>query len=175
MLAWDNGPTNIYYSFTRGFKAGGLSSPATSAAEALRPEKIFSHEIGVKDRALDGSLNTPLSLFYCKNKNLQTQIIDATSGGSRYENAGGVLHYDRQAGYTVANFSGYVNPPGDNLRLGFYMDNAFAEKYAVYRATSQPHGAYYQGAGREHMVCGPNIGSDSAAACSGPGISGTGA
>lgn len=263
VLAWDNGPTNIYYSFTRGFKAGGLSSPATSAAEALRPEKIFSHEIGVKNKALGGALNTALSLFYYKNKDLQTQIIDATSGGSRYENAGGVegygaefeatvrptegltigasmsylhteffnyenaaqvcvdlsgtgnpnapgavlincspgpatnlngvravhaprfqgslnasyefpigtwsanlsgvaqyrtsfdfapngggvLHYDRQGAYTVANFSGYVSPPGDNLRLGFYIDNAFAEKYAVYRATSQPHGIYYQ-AGR---------------------------
>lgn len=263
VLAWDNGPTNIYYSFTRGFKAGGLSSPATSAAEALRPEKIFSHEIGVKNKALGGALNTSLSLFYYKNKDLQTQIIDATSGGSRYENAGGVegygaefeanirptegltiggalsylhteffnyenaaqvcvdlsgtgnpnapgavlvncqpgpdtnlngvravhaprfqaslnasyefpigtwnanlagaaqyrssfdfapngggvLHYDRQSGYTIANFSGYVSPPGDNLRLGFYIDNAFAEKYAVYRATSQPHGIYYQ-AGR---------------------------
>ncbi|MEJ7935555.1 TonB-dependent receptor [Sphingobium sp. AN558] len=257
VLAWDNGPTNIYYSFTRGFKAGGLSTPATSPAEALRPEKIFNHEIGIKNTLMGGMLRTALSVFYYKNKDLQTQIIDATAGGSRYENAGGLegygaefeatlhptegltlgtaigylhteffnydnasqvcvrpfnpaapgavlfncppgpdtnlngvrgvhapklqasltasyefpigtwkanvagaaqyrssfdfaangggqLHYDRQSGYTIANFSGYISPPGDNIRLGAYIDNAFGQKYAVYRSTSQPYGLSYQ-------------------------------
>lgn len=262
VLAWDNGPTNIYYSFTRGFKAGGLTTPATSPTGSLRPEKIFSHEVGVKNAALEGRLRTSLSAFYYENKDLQTQIVDPTAGGSRYENAGGLegygvelevtahpldglnvggalsylhteffdyvnasqicvdpsgtgnptapgavllvcppgpntnlngvraphapryqasltashdfpigswsanlagvvqyrtsfdfvanaagdLRFDRQNGYAVTNFSGYVSPPGDNLRFGFYIDNAFDKKYATIRTTNQPYGLTYQAA-----------------------------
>lgn len=262
VLAWDSGPTNVYYSFTRGFKAGGLNTPATSPSQAVNPEKIFSHEVGVKNSALNGDLRTSLAAFYYKNKDLQTQIVDATGGGSRTENAGGLegygvefevtarpfhgltvagalsyLHtkffdyenasqicldpsgtgnaaapgavlvpcplgpltnlngvraphapryqaslsagydfrlgswtanlagvaqyrsnydfypnaagpvgWDRQAGYVITNFSGYVSPAGDNLRLGLYVDNAFDKKYAVIRTTNQPYGLSYQAA-----------------------------
>ncbi|MBB4643009.1 TonB-dependent receptor [Rhizorhapis suberifaciens] len=254
VAAWDNGPTNIYYSFTRGFKAGGLSTPATRPG-AIRPEKIFSHEIGIKNTALDGMLRTNLSVFYYKNKDLHVQIIDATSGGSITENAGsaegygaelevtaqpsgglviggslsylhadyvsypnasavcfdstgtananapgavlyacskdysgrrvphapryqasingsytfdlgsweanlaGVAQYrssfdffagaggdlglDRQKGFVMANVSGYVSPPGGNLRLGFYVDNLFDKKYSVFTSTYQPYGPVY--------------------------------
>jgi iron complex outermembrane recepter protein len=257
VLAWDNGPTNIYYSYTRGFKAGGFLSPAPFQTPAVDPEKIFNHEVGVKHRAFGGKLQTNLSMFYYKNKDIQQQIIDASVGTitenagsaegygaelevlarplkglavggsigylhaeySDYKNAavvcfdptgtsnpgfpgatlfpcrtdltgtplphapkwtvsanasytfpigswsasvaglaqyrssslfwpgaGGELRFDRQKGYTVANFSGYVSPPGDNLRLGFYVDNAFNKKYATIRTTSQPWGTSFEAA-----------------------------
>lgn len=262
VLAWDNGKTNIYYSYTRGFKAGGLNTPATSPSQAVNPEKIFNHEIGIKNSAFNGKLRTSLAAFYYKNKDLQTQIVDPTGGGSRTENAGGLegygvelevngnpfngltlsgalsylhtaffnyenasqvcldpsgtgnpsapgavlipcplgpltnldgvraphapryqaslsaaydfnlgswsanlagvaqyrssfdfypngagpIHWDRQNGYVVTNFSGYISPPGNNIRLGFYVDNAFDKKYAVIRTTNQPYGLTYQAA-----------------------------
>jgi iron complex outermembrane recepter protein len=258
VLAWDNGPTNVYYSYTRGFKAGGFVSPSPFPGRAVKSEKIFSHEIGIKHSAFDDRVTAGLSTFYFKNKDLQQQIIDINSGGTITENAGasegygvelelnarpvdslslgvsvGYLHaeydkyedaavvcfdptgtsnvvnpgatlypcradlsgtdvphapeltlsgnasytfpigawsgslsglvqyrskslfwpgaggelgYDRQKGYTVANFSGYVSPPGDKLRVGFYLDNAFDEKYATIRTTLQPWGLAYNAA-----------------------------
>lgn len=258
VLAWDNGPTNIYYSYTRGFKAGGVVSPSPTPGRAVDPEKVFNHEIGWKQRALGGKLNFSLSAFYYKNKGLQQQVVDVTTGGTITQNAGsaegygaefeahlrpleglqvgasvgylhaqyveyknaaivcfdptgtaspsfpgatlyacrtdlsgtnvphaprltlsanasytfpigdwsadisgiaqyrssylfwpgagGQLNFDRQSGYTVANFSGYVSPPGNRLRVGVYIDNAFNERYAAIRSTIAPWGAAYDAA-----------------------------
>lgn len=266
VLAWDNGPTNVYYSYTRGFKAGGINTPAIGAIASVKPEKVFSHEIGIKNSLFDRMVQTNLSAFYYKNRDLQTQIIDPTNGGSRLENAGGVkgygvefevnarpvkgltiggalsylhtaffdytnasqicydpslapgpfptagrhpvlfpcpigpktnlngvrapnapkyqaslhgsydfplgawtgnlaglvsyrssydyvanaggydLQWDRQEGYVISNFSGYVSPPGGRIQLGFYVDNAFGKKYTYARVTNQPYGLGYTAA-----------------------------
>ncbi|HEX7895532.1 MAG TPA: TonB-dependent receptor, partial [Terriglobales bacterium] len=258
VLAWDNGPTNIYYSFTRGFKAGGFSTPAPFPGDPINPERVFNHEIGIKNSAFGGKLRTNLAVFYYKNKGLQQQIIDATGTGTKTENvgaaegygaeleingkpvdalvvggsvsylhakylsypgasqicfdpsglsnltapgatlypceadlsgtrvphaprwmaslnasytfnvgswsgnlagiaqyrsrflfwpgAGGDLRYDQQAGYVVANFSGYVSPPGGNFRLGFYLDNAFDKHYVTSRTTNAPYGLNFNAA-----------------------------
>ncbi|WP_340268893.1 TonB-dependent receptor [Sphingobium mellinum] len=252
VVAWDNGPLNIYYSYTRGFKAGGFGTPSAFPADRVNPEKVFNHEVGVKNSAFGGKLRSNLSIFYYKNKGLQAQVLDATGGGQRTQNsgaaegygaelevngdpmqglvlggslayqhiiylsypnastvcfdptgtinttapgatlyscsldfsgtrlphapritasvngsytfalgdwsanlagvaqyrsrflftpgAGGQLGFDQQKGYVVANFSGYVSPPGNALRLGLYVDNAFDKKYAQNRATYQPYG-----------------------------------
>ncbi len=95
VLAWDNGPTNIYYSFTRGFKAGGFSGPGPAPAPVppLQPEKIFSHEVGVKQAMFDNRLRLNAAAFYFKNKNQQVQTLDLTSGGTVTGNAGAVENY----------------------------------------------------------------------------------
>lgn len=258
VLAWDNGPVNIYYSFTRAFKAGGFSSAAPFPGTPVDPEKMFNHEVGMKTSSFGGRLRTALSIFYYKNKGLQTQILDATGSGTVTQNAGategygaefeingdpmpglqlgaslGYLHaeyvdyqnasqvcfdptgtsnptapgatlyacsvdlsgtrvprapkitaslnarysfdiggweaslagiaqyrsrflfwpgaggqlgYDQQKGYTVANISGYVSPPGTGLRLGLYADNVLGTKYTMIRTTSQPYGQYFSAA-----------------------------
>ncbi|MFC4595062.1 TonB-dependent receptor [Sphingobium tyrosinilyticum] len=258
VLAWDNGPLNVYYSFTRGFKAGGFSTPAPFPGNAINPEKVFNHEVGIKNSALGGKLRSSLAVFYYKNKGLQQQIIDATGAGTRTENvgaaegygaeleingdpmrglvigasaaylhaeyesypnasqicfdptgtlntqapgatlypcsidlsgtrvphapritaslngsytfdigswranlagvaqyrsrflfwpgAGGPLGLDQQKGYVVANFSGYVSPPGDQLRLGFYLDNAFNKRYTTNITTGAPYGVNFNAA-----------------------------
>lgn len=258
VLAWDNGPVNLYYSYTRGFKAGGFSTPAPFPGNSIDPEKVFNHEVGIKNSALGGKLRSNLAVFYYKNKGLQQQIIDATGSGTKTENvgaaegygaelevngdplsgvvvgaslaylhaeyasypnasqicfdptgtsnpnapgatlfacsadlsgtrvphaprfmaslnasysfglgnwtgnlagvaqyrsnflfwpgAGGPLGYDRQSGYVLANFSGYVSPPGEQLRLGFYLDNAFDKKYTQNRTTGAPYGVNFNAA-----------------------------
>ncbi|MEJ7926114.1 TonB-dependent receptor [Sphingobium sp. AN641] len=258
VIAWDNGPVNIFYSYTRGFKAGGFSTPAPFPGNAIDPEKVFNHEVGIKNSALGGKLRSSLAVFYYKNKGLQQQIIDATGAGTRTENvgaaegygaelelngdpmpglvlgaslaylhaeyesypnasqicfdptgssnptapgatlypcaidlsgsrvahapritaslngsytfdigswsanlagvaqyrsrflfwpgAGGPLGYDQQKGYVVANFSGYVSPPGEQLRLGFYLDNAFDKQYTTNRTTGAPYGVNFNAA-----------------------------
>lgn len=104
VLAWDNGPTNIYYSYSRGFKSGGFFTPALGPVVDVTPEKTYSHELGVKSRALDNRLRMSLALFYYKNKNLQTTVIDTLGGGSRAINAGAVRGYGAEfdAQFTAA-------------------------------------------------------------------------
>jgi iron complex outermembrane receptor protein len=256
VVAWDNGPTNIYYSYTRGFKAGGFAGPAIFPGAPVGSEKIGSHEIGLKQSAMGGRLRFNAAAFYFKNKNLQTQSVDQASGGvvtqnagalenygleidtqyeplqglnlgvtaawqhARYKpfrnasvvcfdptgtlnptapgatiygcsedltgrappnapdwtasvnagydfslgswtanlstlaqyrsaidfypGAGGPLRFDRDDSRILVNASGYVSPPGDNLRLGFYVNNLFNKKYPTFRQTSQPYSLSYE-------------------------------
>ncbi|MBB4642907.1 TonB-dependent receptor [Rhizorhapis suberifaciens] len=251
VLAWDNGPTNLYYSYTRGFKAGGYPDSQLSPPAVVQPEKIASHEIGIKQSMLDNRLRLNAAAFYFKNKGLQAQTIrDVTQGGSTTSNAdlenygveveaqiipmdglnfgltgawqhprykpfdgviglacfvpgtpgmvpcdplvtnltgtappqaptwsgsfsanyefdvgawsaslsglatyrssinyqpgaGGNLMYDRAGELFLANASGYVSPPGENLRVGFYVNNLFDKKYVTRRQTLVPFGTSY--------------------------------
>ncbi|WP_176599203.1 MULTISPECIES: TonB-dependent receptor [Sphingobium] len=255
VLAWDNGPTNIYYSYTRGFKAGGFSGPLVFPAAAIKPEKIFSHEVGIKQSMWDHRLRLNVAAFYFKNKNQQVQTLDPQTSSATAENAGalenygveveaqatpldglniglsgawqharykpfrnaavicfdptgtadpttpgstlyscsrdltgtapphapnwsgsfhasykfavaswiaslsgiaeyrgpinyfsgagGDLGYDRSGRRILVNASGYVSPPGENLKIGFYANNLFNKKYADYRQTAAPWGTSY--------------------------------
>ncbi|MBZ9646608.1 TonB-dependent receptor [Sphingobium sp. 3R8] len=253
VLAWDNGPTNVYYSFTRGFKAGGFPGPYAAPVAPVQPEKIFSHEIGIKQSMADNRIRVNAAIFYAKNKNQQVQTLDLNSGGTltgnagamenygveveaqftpldgfnlgltgawqhaRYESfpnaslvcydptlntpaapaatifpcaidlsgtkppfaptwsgsanasynfaigswtaqlsglatyrsaidflpgAGGELRADRDNKLIVVNASGYISPPGENLRVGFFANNVFDKKYPSYVQTGQPYGVY---------------------------------
>lgn len=250
VLAWDNGPTNAYYSFTRGFKAGGMPGAFFGAPSEVGPEKIFSHEVGVKHSMLDNRLRVNAAAFYYKNKDNQVATLDPTTtiassvnagalenyglelelqatpveglnlgltgawqharykpfenaslicydpanpafetlvpcsidltgtqpahapdwsgsfnasyefpvgawtaqiaGLARYSSpikffagAGGNLNYDRMGKLFLVNASGYVSPPGGNLRIGFYANNVFNKKYVDYRQTTSPWGLSY--------------------------------
>jgi iron complex outermembrane recepter protein len=44
------------------------------------------------------------------------------------------------------NASGYISPPGENLRIGFYANNLFDKAYASIRQTAQPFGTFYTAA-----------------------------
>lgn len=110
VLAWTNGPTNAYYSFTRGFKAGGFPGPITSPANPLEPEKIFSHEVGLKQSLFGNTVQLNLAAFYAKNKNQQTQSLDLDAGGTITSNAGAMENYG-------VEFEGQI-VPFDGLNLG---------------------------------------------------------
>ncbi|WP_176599206.1 MULTISPECIES: TonB-dependent receptor [Sphingobium] len=110
VLAWENGDTNVYYSYTRGFKAGGFNTPAPFPPAPIRPEKVFSHEIGVKNSAFDGKLRSSLAVFYYKNKGLQQSVIDAQSGGTSTTNAGSAEGYGVELELNAT--------PMDGLNLG---------------------------------------------------------
>lgn len=116
VLAWDNGPINLYYSFTRGFKAGGFFTPAVAPVDALNPEKNQSHEIGLKSRALGGRLRTNLSLFYYKDKDLQTTFLDTTrasvavnAGAQRGYGAELDAQFDAAKGLTIGTAISYLD------------------------------------------------------------------
>ncbi|MEJ7935825.1 TonB-dependent receptor [Sphingobium sp. AN558] len=263
VLAWNDGPTNIYYSFTRGFKAGGFPGPFFpgfgGGITTVQPEKIFSHEIGVKQSLLGNRIRLNAAAFYFKNKNQQSQTLDpltsvATSRNSGavenygleieaqvvptdgltlgltgawqharykpfsdaalvcfdptrpsqllpaptgtlypcsrditgtppphapkfagsfnanyqfpiaswtgslsgiaqytsailyYPGASGPLNYDRRGELFLVNASGYVSPPGEHIRIGFYANNVFNKSYVDYRQTNAPWGLAFNGA-----------------------------
>ncbi|WP_340318004.1 TonB-dependent receptor [Rhizorhabdus argentea] len=112
VLAWDNGPTNVYYSYTRGFKAGGFPGPAVFPVNEVQPEKIASHEIGFKQSALDGHLSLRVAAFYLKNKNQQVPFLDFNSGGTIVTNAGGMKNYGLEV-------EGQYDTPLEGLTMGF--------------------------------------------------------
>jgi iron complex outermembrane recepter protein len=246
VLAWDTGDTNLYYSFTRGFKAGGFPGSITLPVPPLDPEKISSHEVGIKHSMLDNRLRVNAAAFYYKNKDQQSQqimnFIITTSNAGAVENYGieveaqarpveglnlgvsgawqharykpfenavvtcfdpttvptlsscamdltgtvppnapewsgsfngsyefaigswsaslsglaqyrssvnfapgaaGLLRTDRAGGRFLANASGYVSPPGENVRIGFYVNNLFDKKYVARRQTIPPLGVTY--------------------------------
>jgi iron complex outermembrane receptor protein len=83
---FDDG-TNIYASWSNGFKSGFLDATNVSA-KPVKPETVQAFEIGYKGRPLPGvSLN--LAGFHYNYKNIQVFHYDPTcqSGCSGYENA----------------------------------------------------------------------------------------
>ncbi|WP_340314579.1 hypothetical protein [Rhizorhabdus argentea] len=60
--------------------------------------------------------------------------------------AGGQLRADHDNQLFLVNASGYVSPPGENLRVGFYANNVFNKAYPAYVQTAQPYGVYYNAA-----------------------------
>ncbi|WP_340317798.1 TonB-dependent receptor [Rhizorhabdus argentea] len=110
VLAWDNGPTNLYYSFTRGFKAGGYPGSLTGPVDPVKPEKISSHEVGIKQSMLDNRLRLNVAAFYYKNRDQQSQTIDVRTGGTITSNAGAVENYGVEAEAQIV--------PLDGLNIG---------------------------------------------------------
>lgn len=79
VLAYDLDSVNIYASFNKGFKAGGINSPQAGFG-IYEKEALSAYEAGLKyyNRAADLRFN--LASFYYDYKNLQTVAIN--QGGS---------------------------------------------------------------------------------------------
>ncbi len=77
--------TNIYFSYSRGFKSGGINPPIDPAlfpgTEAnFAPEFVNAYEIGTRNELLDGRLQASLTGFYYDYTGLQvSRIVNRTS------------------------------------------------------------------------------------------------
>jgi iron complex outermembrane receptor protein len=92
-------PSNmLYFSYTRGFKPGGLNASAADAAPALlgfemgtqptyRPESVDSFEIGSKNRFLGNRAQFNASAFLYNYKNMQFLEEDPVLFGEGISNA----------------------------------------------------------------------------------------
>jgi iron complex outermembrane recepter protein len=71
----------LYFSFTRGYKSGGLNwTASTAATESFDPETITSYEVGAKTEWFDRRLRVNLTGFKYNYRNLQVQsLVNATS------------------------------------------------------------------------------------------------
>lgn len=68
-LRRDFGNTNVYASYSRGFKSGTYNTGAVST-NVVRPEKLDAYEIGIKSNPLS-ILQTNLSLFHYDYRDIQ--------------------------------------------------------------------------------------------------------
>lgn len=78
--------TNVYFTYSRGFKAGVFATTSPSAtALPVRPEKISAYEIGVKGGS--GPLSYSAAAFHYDYRDLQFQSFGATSVVAVLQNA----------------------------------------------------------------------------------------
>ncbi len=69
----------VYASYSRGFKSGGFSNPATPPNVIVEPEVLDNYEVGLKGTA-GRSLSFALSAFYYDYKNLQVSSSVIANG-----------------------------------------------------------------------------------------------
>lgn len=69
-----------YFTYTRGFKAGGYSFSAR--ALDFNPETVDSYEAGIKSRLFDRRLTLNLAIFQSDYKNLQETVLQPLGAGT---------------------------------------------------------------------------------------------
>lgn len=75
----------VYATYARGFKSGGLNLPAFGPVDSVDSESLDDFEVGWKMDV--GNIRFNGSAFWYKYKDLQIQITDQTTGGTRVVNA----------------------------------------------------------------------------------------
>jgi len=171
-LGWQATPeTFVYGTYSRGFKGGGFNDQIggfhpfvnangtddnvafAEAAQATRPEKADSYEVGVKTDAFDRRLRVNLTGFYVDYSNLQKQIVvPITVGGAqnqvtRFFNAASATVKGIEAeataipisgltlrgvvGYQTGKYNEYVTP----LPAGYDLSSAPLDRLPKWQST----------------------------------------
>ena len=71
--------SNVYFTYSQGFKSGVFNTSNTSAPDLANPEKIKAYEIGYKGRVTD-SLTLDAAAFYYDYKDLQASVFTSLNG-----------------------------------------------------------------------------------------------
>jgi iron complex outermembrane receptor protein len=88
---------------------------------------------------IGANINVPISGDW---KAELSGVARYTSSFDHVPGAGGPLNLDHEPSYTLVNVTGGVGPADESYKIGFYVDNAFNDRYALSRQTSVPFGAY---------------------------------
>ena len=80
-----NDDTNLYASYTTGYRAGGFNGGnfdrATMTGDALHEETISSMEFGVKSTLMDGRMRLNAAVFSYDYDDVQVSVIKSDDGG----------------------------------------------------------------------------------------------
>lgn len=80
-LEYDLAPRSLlYFTASKGFKAGGLNQTGIASRSVFEPEKLNAYELGMKNRFFDNKLQLNLSGFYWKYKEIQNQNVEIVPG-----------------------------------------------------------------------------------------------
>jgi iron complex outermembrane receptor protein len=75
----------FYLSYSKGFKSGGINTPAFGPAQTVKPENLTSYEVGWKTQFEQFRFNG--AAFFYNYKDLQVQTINQSTGGNQVDNA----------------------------------------------------------------------------------------
>jgi iron complex outermembrane receptor protein len=88
VVAYDFGATNVYASYTQGFKAGGFTTIAFAPqANTIQPETINSYEVGAKFLSNDRRVSLNVDAFRYDYSDVQVAVVNVTTGGQLVTNA----------------------------------------------------------------------------------------
>lgn len=146
-LNWKVAPdANLYASYSRGNKSGGLNLSALPAgiAPEVAPEKVDAFEIGVKSQFLDRRATFNAAAFWTEVSDYQTAITEQVANTVNFRQyianipkvrsrgvegdlalrANDNLSFTASASYTDAKYIEYRNAPQavENLNLGAVQD-----------------------------------------------------
>ncbi|MFZ4688020.1 MAG: TonB-dependent receptor [Polymorphobacter sp.] len=83
--------SNVYATYTQGFKSGTYNATAAITAPPVRPENITAYEVGYKSASANASLS--IAGFYYKYTDIQVTAFDFNAGVSRLLNAASARSY----------------------------------------------------------------------------------
>ena len=131
--------TNIYASYSKGFKSGAFNSSGQDVANPVNPEKIDAFEIGFKTASSKVRFNS--SAFYYNYKDLQLSAILGTA--TLLTNAASAHIYGADADLTVTPIAG--------------LDLRASLAYTHARFASFPAAPLYTQC-TSPVLCGPGLG-----------------
>lgn len=117
--------TMVYATASTGFASGGFNDTGGSAAipASYEPQKVQAYEAGVKNRFLDGKVQTEVSLYYNRFSNLQINVytpqVSYFGSAGKARSYGGELsartlpfdnfHVDLTAAYLNGKYTSYIS------------------------------------------------------------------
>lgn len=66
-----------YFTYSKGFKSGGIVPASINTLQAYQPEQVDNYEVGFKFDALDRTLRNNISLYYMDYNNIQVTVATA--------------------------------------------------------------------------------------------------
>jgi outer membrane receptor protein involved in Fe transport len=130
----------VYFSASRGYKAGGFNTSGTLERELrdFDPEKLWNYEVGVKGTSADGRLQARVAAFLMKRDDVQvstfiavsredgsTEFIDLIDNAAEGTNAGleaevlwmptEQLEVFASFGWLDTEFDDFINAAGEDL------------------------------------------------------------
>lgn len=80
-----NDDVNVYAKYAQGFRSGGFSGDATTLQDVVTPfksEKLYSYEIGMKGRFIDGRLTVNADYFWNQHRRMQLLVFTGLQFGT---------------------------------------------------------------------------------------------
>ena len=143
------GRNNIYLSASRGRRPGVLYfNNDPKDFETLKPEIIYSYEVGVKGNVLDGRLNYDLCAYYYDWYNYQTSVFNQTTSKYQYDDAGRAHSFGVEASLAYAPcryLTIFGNWAFTNGQFNELDDKGNKQKYAGNRFRLTPKNSFAVG------------------------------
>ncbi len=119
-----NEQSNLYLTYARGFRAGGLTSISPDPSQAplfvYKPEYSDNLEVGMKNMLMDNRLRINATVFYIKSTDVQIPTLLLPEAFTITQNAGELKSYGTELELSAA------------ITNGFKLDYSFGYTHATF-------------------------------------------